>query len=99
MTAKRIIWISAAIILTVTLIYRDKINEANHRFNVLSSKYEAKNDLAFFSFLDQTPSFLPLAETLEELSAVSDDEDPAKIQVIIERAKYKRTPWINIFLF
>ena len=87
MTAKRIIWISVAIILTLTLIYRDKINEANLRFNLMSSMYEAKNDLAFFSLLDKTPSFFPLAETLEQLSVVSNEEDPAKIQAIIERAK------------
>ncbi|WP_372660954.1 hypothetical protein [Cohnella sp.] len=87
MTRKTVVWISVALLVTITLVYRDKINEANHRFYALFSIYEAKNDLAFFRLLERPPSFLSLAETLEELSAVSDKEDPSEIQAIIERGK------------
>jgi hypothetical protein len=52
-----------------------------------------KNNFAFLTFLKQTPSFIPFAHTLETISTVSDKENPARVQQLIEQAKSQSEEW------
>jgi hypothetical protein len=81
-------WFCISIIFLVTsLLMRYEHRKTEERLNNVKSLYQIKNDLAFLTFLKQTPSYIPLAETLEAINLVDDTEDPAEVQKLIEKAK------------
>lgn len=81
------IWVCIVSLLIISLFLNNEIREREERLNKVKSLYQIKNDFAFLTFLKRTPSYIPLAETLESISKVKDTEDPAKVQKLIEKAK------------
>lgn len=69
------------------LVYRDLDTEADEKYNLLKSLYQRKNDAAFLYVMKHTSSALPFTETLETISKTKEDEVPAKVQQLIEKAK------------
>lgn len=94
----KLAWVCLAIVLIITLIFQYQLNKAEEHVNTIKERYQEKNDFAFLTFLDHTPSFIPLAETLEAISVVDDKEDPANVQQLIEMAKELSDHWYEHIL-
>lgn len=60
---------------------------SDEKYNELKSFYQQKNDSAFLYLKNHASSAIPLAETLETISLTKENEVPAKVQQLIERAK------------
>lgn len=99
--AKRIsnsVWLWIAIVAAITLLMGYELRKAEERLTHVKSLYRNKNDVAFLFLLKKTPSYVPLADTLEALSEVDDKEDPAEVQQRIEKAKELSDNWFQDIL-
>ncbi len=83
----KLVWIFVVLILILIGFYNYQLNTAREESENLKKLYQAKNNSGFLTLLRQGHSVIPLAETLEKISKVTDQEDPAKVQKFIERAK------------
>lgn len=61
--------------------------QLDEKYNNLKSLYQQKNDAAFLYLVKHASSALPLAETLETISQTKENEVPAKVQQLIDKAK------------
>ncbi|QYR22310.1 hypothetical protein KZ483_04765 [Paenibacillus sp. sptzw28] len=89
----KLAWFSIVIVLMTIWIYQEKLNEVEEHARTIKLLYQEKNDTAFITLLQQTPSFLPFAQTMEAISTSSEKENPARIQQQIERAKSQSKEW------
>jgi hypothetical protein len=83
----KLIWIFAVLILIIIGFYNYQLHAAREQTENLKKLYQTKNDIGFLTLLREGHSYIPLAETLEKISKVTDEEDPAKVQKLIELAK------------
>lgn len=81
------VWPYALIILVIVRIYDHRLNEAKEQTEKVNKLYQAKIDSGFLTLLKGGYSLMPLAQTIEKISKVSDQEDPAQVQKLIEMAK------------
>lgn len=81
------LWLFAAILLFIIGFFNYRYNTAKEQTDNLKELYQVKNNRGFLTLLRQGHSYIPLAETIEKISKVSDQEDPAKVQKLIELAK------------
>ncbi|WP_233566829.1 hypothetical protein [Cohnella endophytica] len=57
------------------------------KYNNLNSLYRLKNDSGFVYIVKHASSTIPLADTLMAISVSKENEDPAKIRQLIDKAK------------
>lgn len=76
-----------AILVIVFFYYEHRLNEAKANEDILMELYQSKNNSGYITLLKEGPSFKPMAQTLEELSQVTNQEAPAKVQKLLEQAK------------
>jgi len=67
--------------------YNYRLHAAREQTENLKKLYQTKNDSGFLTLLREGHLYISLAETLENISKVTDQEDPAKVQKLIELAK------------
>ncbi|NIK68393.1 MULTISPECIES: hypothetical protein [unclassified Paenibacillus] len=70
-----------------TFSYNHLNNKWEDKYNHLKTLYQQKNDSGYIYIVTHASSAIPLAETLEKISASKEDEDPAKIQNLIYQAQ------------
>jgi len=75
------------IILINAVMYRHLENQSSAKYNDLYSLYQQKNDSAFVYLVKHASKTIPLADTLMALSESKENEDPAKIRQLIDKAK------------
>ncbi|MCG7376334.1 hypothetical protein MH215_04970 [Paenibacillus sp. ACRSA] len=82
-------WIFIAILIPILVIvyYEHRLNEAKANEDVLMELYQSKNNSGYITLLKDGHSFKPLAQTLEELSQVTNQVPPAKVQKLLDQAK------------
>ncbi|WP_234972925.1 hypothetical protein [Paenibacillus vortex] len=75
------------IILINAAMYRHLENQSSEKYNDLYSLYKQKNDSAFVYLVKHASETVPLADTLMAISESMENEDPAKIRQLIDKAK------------
>ncbi|MFE9279471.1 hypothetical protein [Paenibacillus glucanolyticus] len=75
------------IILINAAMYRHLENQSSEKYNDLYSLYQQKNDSAFVYLVKHASETVPLADTLMAISESKENEDPAKIRQLIDKAK------------
>ncbi|WP_186323668.1 hypothetical protein [Paenibacillus xylanexedens] len=80
-------WVFVAILIVVFFYYEHRLNVAQKNEDVLMELYQSKNNSGYITFLKEGHSFKPLAHTLEELSQVTNEVQPAKVQKLLDQAK------------
>ncbi|WP_243864439.1 hypothetical protein [Paenibacillus castaneae] len=68
-------------------MYRHSENQSSVKYNDLYSLYQLKNDSAFAYLVKHASETIPLADTLVAISESKENEDPAKIRQLIDKAK------------
>ncbi|MBD3918626.1 hypothetical protein H8B09_07685 [Paenibacillus sp. PR3] len=83
----KLLSISVVVIVLIVLWcqHRLEVEEANR--NSIKQLYQAKTDLAFRTFIQETPSYKPLADVFDAISKVKDTDTPALIQKLLDAAK------------
>ena len=76
-----------AILIVVFFYYEHRLNVAQKNEDVLMELYQSKNNSGYITLLKEGHSFKPLAQTLEELSQVTNQVPPAKVQKLLDQAK------------
>lgn len=74
-------------ILINVVVYRYLENQSSEKYKSLYSQYQKKNDSAFIYLIKHASETIPLADTLMEISESKENEDPAKIRKLIDKAK------------
>lgn len=74
-------------ILINAAMYRHLENQSSVKYNDLYSLYQQKNDSAFVYSVKHASETNPFADTLMAISESKENEDPAKIRQLIDRAK------------
>lgn len=74
-------------ILINAAMYRHLENQSSVKFNDLYSLYQQKNDSAFVYLVKHASETIPFADTLMAISESKENEDPAKIRQLIDKAK------------
>lgn len=69
------------------MVYRYLENQSSEKYKSLYSQYQKKNDSAFIYLIKHASETIPLADTLMEISESKENEDPAKIRKLIDKAK------------
>ncbi|MCM3340601.1 hypothetical protein M3650_18675 [Paenibacillus sp. MER TA 81-3] len=62
-------------------------NQSSEKYNSLYSLYQMKNDSAFAYLVKNASETIPLADTLMAISESKENEEPAKIRQLIDKAK------------
>lgn len=75
------------LILINAAVYRHLEIQSSIKFNSLNSLYQLKNDSAFAYIMKNASETIPLADTLMAISESKENEDPAKIRQLIDKAK------------
>lgn len=83
----KLVWICVVVLLVLMGFYNYQLHAARVQTNNLKKLYQTKNDSGFLTLLREGHSYIPLAESLENISKVTDEEDPAKVQKLIDLAK------------
>ncbi|MCR8656750.1 hypothetical protein [Paenibacillus endoradicis] len=68
-------------------LFRYLDNQSSVKYNDLYSLYQQKNDSAFVYLAEHAFETIPLADTLMAISESKENEDPAKIRQLIDKAK------------
>jgi hypothetical protein len=75
------------IILINSAVYRHLEIQSSVKYNSLKSLYQLKNNSAFAYLVKHASSTIPLADTLMAISESKENEEPAKIRQLIDKAK------------
>ena len=75
-----------AILIVVFFYYEHRLNVAQKNEDALMELYQSKNNSGYITLLKEGHSFKPLAQTLEELSQVTNQVPRAKVQKLLDQA-------------
>lgn len=78
---------SIVVIVLLVLWYQHRLELAVDRRDSIKQLYQKKTDIAFRTFVQETPSFTPLADVLESIGKAKDTDSAAYVQKLLDAAK------------
>lgn len=83
----KLLSISVVVIVLIVLWYQHRLEIDKEHRNSIKLLYQTKTDFAFRTFIQETPSYKPLADVFDAISKVKDTDTPAHIQKLLDAAK------------